>query len=901
MTVIGLSPDLLAGFYNARLNQSALASAASAGRGAPASGSNGAGSGSSVRPPWDVRGGVTGLDVLSREALGSGVFFKSREFSDLDAPQDHKDLFALHQGLRRMYALASEASEDATGDSRRAFLDRRFQEGLVQLDSFVRGLDLQSLNVVSGALLDDAETARAIADGEYRYVSGVIHEGEFDAAVDAFQGDVQLGVGVTKNGSETLIAIDLADMGATPRTLDNVAAHINSELEAAGVLTRFGRVKIGEENEFGIVEGDRFGFEISGVLTEKIRFDAAGAPSAYMIGNSGGAAGQLSKIDGLAGAAPEYAFIKRIEADAPPPPEEGEDPAETPPVTARAVATGPNGEIYALLESEGPVDGLAPRGERDLLLVKYDSTGKRVYSRALGAAESVSGAELAVDAAGDVVITGTVTGALGDSLDLGDGDAFAAKYSADGTEQWLQRFGSADTDAIAAVAVSSGGAIFVAGTEKTGVGVGAGDRVFIRAYDADGQLLQELQPDAISGHAVTALALDGSGGLAVATKDSEGVGRITKFTGAAGQPSPVWTQTVGDLDGGQISAMTYDGTSLYLGGSAGAGSTLAGQFAGHAGARDGVIARVSDNGTAASLDYAAFLGSPATDEIAGIQVEGGSVYATGRTLGALPGGGALDGSENSFLARFDAADGALAWTSQLTGRGGKSAAVALAIDPRGDSVLDQLGLPRGTLDYGGSERVVDHTAARPGDSFTVSVDGGRARSVEIEADDTYLSLTFKINAVLVLDGKASVSRGDDGDRLRIEAREGVTIELGSGPDGRDALGPLGFEKGVLYEAPETDEDADEASAAPPLYGLGVDFSAALLRQDGANAAAAMLSEAMLEVQAAYRKLTAPDLDSLKKPKGEVPAYLTARIANFQAGLDRLNAGGPAPGGAGLLL
>ena len=157
--------------------------------------------------------------------------------------------------------------------------------------------------------------------------------------------------------------------------------------------------------------------------------------------------------------------------------------------------------------------------------------------------------------------------------------------------------------------------------------------------------------------------------------------------------------------------------------------------------------------------------------------------------------------------------------------------------------IDLIGLPRGTLDYGGSERIIDHTAVRPGDSFSVAVDGGRAKTITIEARDTYLTLTFKINAALVLDGKASVARSSEGNRLRIEPREGVKIQIGAGPEGKDALKAMGLSAGVVYEAPEVDED-DKASAAPPLYGLDIDFASALKEKDSAKAAAAMLGDAM---------------------------------------------------------
>ena len=922
MAIIGFSQDLLSSYYNARIQQNALNSALASGRGSSQAGNANGQAKPGELPPWDVRGGITGLDELSRDVLGSGQFFEAREFSEFSAPDDHKDLFSLHQGLRRLYALASEASEDSTSATRRAFLDRRFGEGLEQLQSFVGDLELEELSLVSSAVLDGVRTDSPIKRGQSQYTTGVIHKGDFDAAVDAFQGSVQFQIGVTKNGAETVIDIDLADMGATERTMDNVAAHINSKLEAAGVITRFERVKIGEKNDVGVIPGNDFGFQISGVSTEKIRFDAAGTPSAYMLGISGGTAGQLSKIDGLTGV-PEYDFIRRLAIDSPETDDaefdakaviaeasknrkageseevEEEDP---PALNPRAVAAAPNGEIYALVETQGPVGGTAPKGGQDLMLVKYDSTGKTVWTRALGAADEAGGVDLAVSADGGVILTGTLDGALGDTLDRGEGDAFAAKYSADGSEQWLQRFGTGAADQVTGVSVGDDGTIYVAGTTSgnlDGAGNGGGKDAYIRALGADGAHLYTRQFGGAGDQTATAVAFDDNGNLAVALKDGDGNGSIQKFSAADGTSAALWSFDLGNLNGGSISALDFDGGALYAGGSAGQASDIAGANPGHSGGRDGFLLKLTDNGGSAAQDYVSFVGSPTTDEVRDIVVEGGEVYLTGSTRGAVSGGGELTGELNSFFSRMSAADGSLAYTTQLSGQGGQSEAVSIAIDPKGDSVLDQIGLPRGTLDYGGSERIIDHTAVRPGDSFSVAVDGGRAKTITIEARDTYLTLTFKINAALVLDGKASVARSSEGNRLRIEPREGVKIQIGAGPEGKDALKAMGLSAGVVYEAPEVDED-DKASAAPPLYGLDIDFASALKEKDSAKAAAAMLGDAMKTVQEAYRKLTAPDTDQFKKPKGPVPAYLQAQLANFQAGLDRLNSGGGGSA-AGLLL
>ncbi len=90
---------------------------------------------------------------------------------------------------------------------------------------------------------------------------------------------------VKKSGITTAINIDLADMGAPVRNLDNIAAHINSDLEGAEMISRFERVKIGEKDENGIVPGNNFGFKISGASTEVLTFSAASAsPAIYIAG-----------------------------------------------------------------------------------------------------------------------------------------------------------------------------------------------------------------------------------------------------------------------------------------------------------------------------------------------------------------------------------------------------------------------------------------------------------------------------------------------------------------------------------------------------------------------------------------------------------------------------------------
>ena len=97
MSVIGLDMSVLTGWYNSRINASLASSTALSSAGA--SSRNQA---PTAPAPWEVGSpNLMTLEEMSRKVLANGVFFNDpdREFSGLDAPDDHKQLFSLHQGL----------------------------------------------------------------------------------------------------------------------------------------------------------------------------------------------------------------------------------------------------------------------------------------------------------------------------------------------------------------------------------------------------------------------------------------------------------------------------------------------------------------------------------------------------------------------------------------------------------------------------------------------------------------------------------------------------------------------------------------------------------------------------------------------------------------------------------
>lgn len=889
-TPIGIGTDVLAGWYGARASAAALA-----GQGAQLSGaSSGAfDAKSDVLPPWDVGAPPSPSEELARRALASGDFLDTdtyEGYSDTDAPQDQKQLFALHQALKKLHAIAEEATNRSTLDTRRAFLDRRFQEGMTEIADYLATATFDGVNVVHGVERTSASSGISIPRGKDIYRTGVLHEGDFDAEVDAFQGARAFTITANKSSGPVVVDIDLADMGATPRSLDNVADLINTKLEAAGLFTRFKRVKIGEPDENGVVPGSRFGFEIEGIYIEPLEFSAPASASAaiYLAGTSGTSgedsvtAGQITKVSGLGAGAPSVESSVRWETI--------ESEAEANGLTISSAQVGPDGGVYVLGTTDlAAADGPSLRGDKDVVLAKYDSTGHQVWSRALGAAESADGHALTVGADGSVTVAGAISGALGETIEHGQADGFVARFDADGVEQWLHRLGGVWEDSIDAVTVGADGTVYVAGRTRSSLSGdphGGGADAFVRALDADGATLWTRQFGDADDERATAIAVADDGDLIV-TSVENGEGFVRKFTSADGASPATWSHALGDLDEGSISAVHADASGIYLVGAARSGMTLAGSPVAHAGGRDAFVIAL-DDGASPSVRFETWLGSSAEDVARDVVVSGGAVYVAGYTDGDLPSGGALSGTRNAFAARLDASTGALDWTTQVTGRGGVSQGASLTLDASGASDLDAFGLPSGTLTYQDDRAIAQRTSARAGDYFYISVNGGRKRKIEIDADDTLRALTFKINAALVLDGEAKVSRGATGDELKITPKPGASFELLAGGEGRDLLAALGLEPGKVA-APSDEPEVEEIKA----FALELSGGLNITGRTPAEEALKAIDAAMSSVRDAYRYLTRdPALDELLNgalaKAGPPPAYLVAKIANYQNALARLS-------------
>ena len=171
----------------------------------------------------------------------------------------------------------------------------------------------------------------------------------------------------------------------------------------------------------------------------------------------------------------------------------------------RAVATDQAGNILVagVFEDSMSFGGssFVSAGLHDIVVAKYNAAGAHLWSKQFGGVDEDVAYGLAVDAAGDVIVTGYFSGTVsfgGTPLTSAGGlDVFLVKLKGgDGGHVWSKRFGSSGDDFGAAVAVDGLGDVVLAGAYQQTVSFGGASMtsyslydVFVAEYTSGGQHL----------------------------------------------------------------------------------------------------------------------------------------------------------------------------------------------------------------------------------------------------------------------------------------------------------------------------------------------------------------------------------------------------------------------------
>ena len=858
------------------------------------------------------------------------------------ATENYRNLFALFQGLTALQGLAQQASS-AAGGFQVSQLQQAFKNGMQQVQSFLAGQPFQGFAVdQSNSVTTDVTTTTTPTETD-TYTTQPIFSGAVNSEIPAFQGDVQFDMNVTKfSGSQDTVHFDLSEMGSTPRTMSNVVNYLNGKLQDAGLGTRFASVftpgapqtvQVGGKSVTLQDSPDQYSLKVVGSSAETLSFSAAAVDPAVYIGQSSGittgaapdAVRQLVKFDASAAPADDaatngQAFKQTLSANV---------------GAVQATASAPDGSVYVLANVAGPVGGQPINGAQDVALIKYDSAGNVVYTRNLGAPTSASGLGLAVSADGSqVAITGSTTDNLNPTASTattGSQSAavgaakppqgFVTVFNSLGEEQWTQQIAAVGGNGLgvapSSVAFGPNDMVYVAGQvdgSLPGATKSANTNGFIQAFHAvstplkDGTGASEwvVAPTYASEFATggsnraTGIAVSGSSVYVAGVEGGDAVVRQFDQSGTGSTSlSATAVRDLGSLQGGSVAgvAVNADGSIVVAGSTHNAALDAGTVTEPFAGGENGFIASLSPGLQASASDRLTYLGSATDQNITGLTTSEGLVYVTGQIATTPLSGSGETAANNAYAAAVDPATGQASWSQVYGGQEREAAPTSIAVSQSGASVLDQLGLPNGAMNYAVSSQLVANSALRPGDKFFVRSQGGVAQAVTIAADDTYKTLAQKIQKASNYSLTATVLPGTGGTTLSLKAAYADQgVQLLAGPPGSDALGALGLKEDLITANAgqlTLAADSNTGSALPASnslkngYALNLPSNLDLSSAAGIKSAITALAAAAATVKSVYADMITPPSSPATSNSGTVPQYLTDQIANYQAALERL--------------
>lgn len=851
-------------------------------------------------PPWKERPSSEPVSAQIAAIKRMATIIDPKGDNSLAKMPDVQTSFTTYKALDRLKLLAETAAKKTTSAIERAALQKAFAKGLSDLQAFLGQADTDLLTLAFGQASRRTESvgiAQPNVAGK-RVGSGV--STTRDAPVAGLSGAEQFRITLTQGSTTQTVTVDLAQT-AQPPTLDSVADALNAAIGATPALDGSGNPVLDAggnpttlwKSRFTVEKnGDKWGLVFSASGVEKAAIDQINSADALMIASGrtaadGATSSQIFRVDdpaltldakklGTINAIDSAATTqaKQAAATSKDPVLKNADPTVYAATASRAIATDAQGFSYVVGTTAGDVGSSLSDGADDLFLTKVDSEGKIVWQRTLGKAGSADGAAISIAANGDIVVAGTVSGAFSGSDDS-QTDMVVARFQADGTQRFATSIRAVGNESATAVAVGADGSLYVAGRASTG----GGDAVVVR-LDAAGKVQERSTIDGGGSDTISALAIDASGELLALTRQGADARLLRLDAQAIGT-------TLGTIDLGAVDARAIAvSTSGEIAIAGAATSPVAGaQVNGMNGGRDAFVTRIAAGLSSASTTYIASAGDEQADSLTYMN---GDLYVGGRTNGTL--GTATMGKVDGFVARVDAATGAMESVSQWGLTGHNVEPVKISAATGGATALGALGIGRGTLNQASSATLSSQTALREGDSFKIRVDDGEVRTITIAKNESFTTLAQKIQRITGQNGTAMTARVDGEQALRIEAKTGHTIELIAGAKGADALAKLGIAPVKLVATPPRDPKAPKVTPGGS-YSLSLSGDLSIGDAKSANLALGRIKSALSMTQSAYRSLYWDDgKESLITGNitGGGSAYQQGRLAQYQAALSRLS-------------
>jgi hypothetical protein len=931
--IYGIDSSLLLSYYAAKTAQRTVTSSAAS--------TAKTGQDSEIEPPWNTPQPDKGLAnrINSVTNLDNFIDLNSDGVKAAGDNVDDQALFAVYEALLKTRILAEYAADDNTVTGVLPSLDTKFQGALNDINAYLGSAPTKDAVILPGQKSDEVTSRAVSARTDYNY-AGRAQVLASDTPLPGLTSADGFTMTLGKGGNTDTITVDFSEI-AGDITMQSIADLANQKIAALTDLDEDGNTVERYRTRLTVTSPGTglTAMGVRGFVGETLTLAADTEPSLAIAGtvtkSTGGLnQGFLATLDHLDAAAPDIVSKSTISGTEPgaatraaaeakaaedaKSDDSADDGTNLPPppipaaqTTARATATDGDGNTYVVGTSAGDFGTqFNQAATQDVYLTKYDSAGNTLWTKLLGASTSATAYALAVDGSGNVVVAGQTNDNLTPTSVIASTDSFVTKYTGSGQEVFTHQAQAAATDGALSLAVDGNGDIyvsgFVAGVIDANATAQGGTDAYLQKLDGHtGAVLSTQQYGTAGDDKPNAVTIASDGNILVLTNEDGHA--VLKKLDATDPGNEIFSLDLGDLGAGDVTDMKVDGGAIYLSGyTDNAGFSAGATVNARGGGTDGFVMRLTDAGTSASADYTSFLGGAGDDQVSSLAVDNGNVYAVGATTGGLD-GMATENARDAFVAKIDGAGGTIGWTQGLGSAAGASGATSVSVNAKGQSVLSALGLPSGAIAEPRDRNVTSATSVRPGDYFYVSIDGGPKMKVTVAANDSFLSLSQKIDRLSYLKLDASTSFGDEGTGLTLRALRGAQIDILPGDGDRDALKGLGIDPTKIVQddtltkktGDDTTDDGTDADTADDtaqkVWGLGLDGGLSLTSKAAAKYAMTRIDDALQTIRDAFRALNPdPLVEQLKKlsanGQGSVSPYQTAQLANYQAGLARLSAG-----------
>ena len=153
------------------------------------------------------------------------------------------------------------------------------------------------------------------------------------------------------------------------------------------------------------------------------------------------------------------------------------------------VTTDSSGNIYVTGYTDGDLDGNTSSGGSDIFLIKFNSSGTKIWTKQLGTSKDEEAFEVTIDSSGNIYISGYTEGGLDGNTNSGRSDIFLVKYNSSGTKQWTKQLGTSSVDKGRGVTTDSSDNIYVTGGtdgDLDGNTNSGSVDIFLVKYNSDG-------------------------------------------------------------------------------------------------------------------------------------------------------------------------------------------------------------------------------------------------------------------------------------------------------------------------------------------------------------------------------------------------------------------------------